>query len=257
MITVREDTLESMMKSLCGERPALQSAHVEGRLDGMLLSTVIRQNYHNHTEKNLEIVYTFPLGWGSSLLGLDAEIGGKRLQGVVVEKKQAEKQYEEANDEGDTPVMVQESSPGLYTANLGNIKAGESIGVEIRCAQLLRFEQGQIRVKIPTVIAPRYGDAHKEGGLAPHETDKVDLGAKYPLTIRLNITGEAAKAKITCPSHKTAITTTENGVSVALESGAMLDRDFILLLQGLAGHSFALSVPDEEAHTVLASFCPK
>jgi len=248
---------ESTMQSARGEKLALQSVHVEGQLDGLLLSTVIRQTYHNNTGKNLEIVYTFPVGWGSSLLGLEVEIGNKRLQGVVIEKKEAEEKYEKAIDEGDTPVMVQESSPGLYTANLGNIKADESINVEIRCAQLLRFEQDQIRVKIPTVIAPRYGDAHKAGGLAPHETDKVNLDAKYPFTIRLNITGESAKAKISSPSHTTAISSTENGVTVLLESGAMLDRDFILLLQGLAGHSFALSVPDEEGHTVLASFCPK
>jgi len=249
---------ESMMESPNGEKLALQSVRVEGRLDGLLLSTVIRQHYRNDTAKNLEIVYTFPLGYGNSLLGLTVEMAGKRLQGVVIEKKEAEERYEKALEEGDTPIMVQESSPGLYTANLGNIKAHETISVEIRCAQLLRFEQDQIRVKIPTVIAPRYGDPHKDGGLAPHETDRVDLAAKYAFSVRLDIMGETAKAKITSPSHPdTVITATENGASVLLEAGAMLDRDFILILQGLAGHSFALSVPDEERHTVLASFCPK
>jgi len=252
------DTPESLMESPSGEKLALQAVRVEGSLDGLLLSTVIRQRYRNDTAKNLEIIYTFPLGCGNSLLGLTVEMGNKRLQGVVIEKKEAEERYEKALEEGDTPIMVQESSPGLYTANLGSIKARESVSVEIRCARLLRFEQGQIRVKIPTVIAPRYGDPHKSGGLAPHETDKVDLSARYPFSIRLDILGETAKAKITSPSHPdTAITATENGASVLLEAGAMLDRDFILLLQGLAGHSFALSGPDEERHTVLASFCPK
>ena len=252
------ETPESLMASPSGEKLALESVRVEGRLDGLLLSTVIRQNYRNDTAKNLEIIYTFPLGCAAALLGLTVEMGGRRLQGVVIEKKEAEERYEKALEEGDTPIMVQESSPGLYTANLGNIKAKEAISVEIRCAQLLRFEQDRIRVKIPTVIAPRYGDPHKSGGLAPHETDKVDLSARYPFSVRLDIMGETAKAKITSPSHPdTVITATENGASVLLEAGAMLDRDFILVLQGLAGHSFALSVPDEERHTVLASFCPK
>jgi len=250
-----EQTIE--MAAIDGTTIALQSVHITGQISGLLLSTSIRQQYYNDSGKALEVVYTFPLGWDSSLLGMEVEIGSKRLQGVVIEKKEAEAKYEKAIEEGDTPVMVQESSPGLYTANLGNIKAGESIGVEIRTAQLLRFEQDQIRVKIPTVIAPRYGDPHKDGGLAPHESDGVDFLVRYPFTICLNITGETAKAKITSPSHKTVITATDNDVSVLLESEAALDRDFILLLQGLAGHSFALSVADEEHHTMLASFCPK
>jgi Ca-activated chloride channel family protein len=248
---------EAILKSVTGERIALQSVHVEGQLDGLLLSTTIRQEYHNDTGKNLEIVYTFPIGWGTTLLGMDTEIGGKRLQGVVIEKKEAEEKYEEALDKGDTPVMVQQSAPGLYTANLGNIKADESIAVEIRCAQLLRFEQGRIRVKIPTVIAPRYGDAHKEGGLAPHETDAVDFKARYPLTISLNIHGEAAKAAMSSPSHAVDIKATDDSVSVLLKSGAMLDRDFILLLEGLEGHSFALTAKDGDQHMALASFCPR
>lgn len=247
----------SILRSTTGEHIALQSVHVEGQLDGLLLSNTIRQNYRNNTGKNLEIVYTFPVGWGTSLLGMDVEIGGKRLQGVVIERKEAEEKYEKAIDEGDTPVMVQEASPGLYTANLGNIKAGEAVSVEVHTAQLLRFEQGQLRVKIPTVIAPRYGDAHKEGGLAPHETAAVDITAAYPFTVRLNIAGECAKAKISSPSHKVAIERVENGISVLLESGGMLDRDFILLLQGLKGRSFAALIPDGEQHVMLASFCPE
>jgi Ca-activated chloride channel family protein len=247
---------ETILKSSTGERIALQSVHIEGQLDGLLLSTTVRQNYHNDTGKNLEVVYTFPVGWGATLLGMDAEIAGKRLQGVVIERQEAERKYEKAVEQGDTPIMVQQSAPGVFTANLGNIKDKESVGIEIRCAQLLRFEQGRIRIKIPTVIAPRYGDAHKEGVLAPHETDAVDLSARYPLTVHLKIVGETAKAHVTSPSHIVTVSPVEDGLSVILESGAVLDRDFILLLEGLEGHSFALTAQDGEQHMMLASFCP-
>jgi Ca-activated chloride channel family protein len=252
-----DDSQASMLQGTKGEKIALQSVSVEGQLDGLLLGTTIRQNYHNNTGKNLEIVYTFPVAFDTTLLGMSVVIGDKRLQGVVIEKKQAEKEYEKALEEGDTPIMVQESSPGLYTANLGNIKAKENVSIEIQCSQLLRFEQGQIRVKIPTTIAPRYGDSYKEGGLSRHETAAVDLSASYPLTVRLNVHGESAKANISCPSHTVIIWHEEDSVSVLLESGAMLDRDFILLLQNLSGHSFALASPDGEQHAMLASFCPK
>ena len=245
------------MKSVRGESMTLRSVHIEGQINGLMLSTSIRQHYHNDSGKPLEIVYTFPIGHGVTLLGMDADIGGKRLKAAVIEKRQAEQKYEKAIDEGDTPVMVQEASPGLYTANLGNIKQNESVSIEIHCGQLLRFEQGRIRVKIPTVIAPRYGDAHRQGGLAPHETDAVDLTAEYPLTVRMQILGATAKAKVTSPSHAVSLVPREDGITVFLESGAMLDRDFILLLEGLAGHAFAVTAHDAEEHMMLASFCPQ
>jgi Ca-activated chloride channel family protein len=86
-------------------------------MDGLLLRASIQQEYVNETGKNLEIVYTFPLAWGATLLGLDAEIGGRRLNAVVLEKKEAEKKYEDSLEKGDTPMLLQSSGPGLYTAN--------------------------------------------------------------------------------------------------------------------------------------------
>lgn len=160
---------------------ALKSVHMEGRLDGLMLSMTAQQRYCNETGKNLEMAYTFPLAWGATLMGMDVDISGKRLQATVIEKKEAHQQYEKAIDEGDTPVMEEQSATGLYTANLGNIKNGESVTVAIRYAQLLRFEQGRVRLSIPTVIAPRYGDAHRQGGLSPHESDSVDLAGGVSL----------------------------------------------------------------------------
>ena len=235
---------EAGLASTGGDAVALKRIHMEGRVDGLMFSMAIQQHYRNETGKNLEVVYTFPLAWGATLLDMNAAIAGKRLQATVVEKKIAEERYEEAIDEGDTPVMVEQSASGLYTANLGNIKNKEEVTIEVRYAQLLRFEQGQIRLSVPTVIAPRYGDAHRQGGLAPHESDAVDISASYPLTLKIDLLGQIAKAKIHSPSHKFSISAIESGISVLLQSDAFLDRDFILTLAGLEGQAFALTAPD-------------
>ena len=250
-------TQETSFKSATGETVALKSVHLSGNLEGLLLSMKVQQRYRNDTGKNLETVYTFPLAWGATLLGLNVEIAGKRLQATVIEKKNATKKYEKAIDDGDTPVMVELSASGLYTANLGNLKDKEEVTIEIEYAQLLRFEQGQVRLCIPTVIAPRFGESHQSGGLALHETDSVNPMAEYPLTLKLDILGQIARAKLTCPSHKVSTTAIEHGLAVLMESGGMLDRDFILNLEGLAGHSFAVTAPDGDQKMVLASFCPQ
>ncbi len=246
----------SQMMSPEGLAATLQSVQMEGQLDGLLLSIKTRQHYKNARKTNLEAVYTFPLPWGATLLGLNAEIDGHRLQGTVMEKKQATQRYEKAIDEGDTPIMVERSAKGLYTANLGNLKPGEVAVVEIEYAQLLRFEQGQIRINVPTTVGPRYGDAHKTGGLAAHESVDASVLAEYPLNIKITLLGEAALASVQCPSHAVSMTRQDDSLLVSLEQGAFLDRDFVLLLQGLQGHSFASVAPDGDGFAVLASFCP-
>jgi Ca-activated chloride channel family protein len=239
-----------------GEAATLRSVHIEGRLDGLLLQLKSRQRYRNDGKNNLETVYTFPLPRGATLLGLNAEIDGHRLQGTVLEKKQATERYEKAIDAGDTPIMVERSASGLYTANLGNLKPGESAVIEIEYAQLLRFEQGQIRITVPTTVAPRYGDAHRSGGLARHESVEASLLVDYPLTLQLTLAGQAAQSNVQSPSHKVELQKLADTVRVSLKQDAFLDRDFVLLLQGLQGKSFSTVTPDGEHYAVLASYCP-
>ena len=250
-------TETAQLVSRTGEAATLQSVQIEGRLDGLLLTMTTRQHYKNKGETNLEAVYTFPLPWSATLLGLNAEIDGHRLQGTVLERKEATERYEKAIDEGDTPIMVERSARGLYTANLGNLKPGESAVIEIVYAQLLRFEQDQICITVPTTVAPRYGDEHQTGGLAPHESVDASLLVEYPLTVKITLTGEMALAGVQCPSHTVVTAHHEDALVVTLEQGAFLDRDFVLLLQGLQGKSFVTVAPDGKQFAVLASFCPQ
>ncbi len=247
------------MMSHDGLDATLQSVHIEGHLDGLLLRLKTRLHFKNTRSNNLEAVYTFPLAWGATLLGLTAEIDGHRLKGVVLEKKQATQCYEKAIDEGDTPVMVERSAEGLYTANLGNLKPGEEAVVEIEYAQLLRFEQGLIRITVPTTVAPRYGDAQNTGGLAAHESVSASILAQYPLTVRITLAGEVARATFLCPSHTVAMSALEDGMEISLQQGGFLDRDFVLLLKDLEGRTFANVATDSgsDGFVVLASFCPE
>ena len=238
--------------------PSLKSVTISGDVHGLLFTSLIRQEYKNESGKVLEVLYTFPVAWRSALLGLHVEIGDKRLDGVVIENKQAEQQYEKAIADGDSPVMVQQSAKGLYTVNLGNIKPDDSVVVEIRCARLLSFEQGRIRLCIPTVISERYGDPHKLGVLAPHESAGLDIAARYQFALQIRLFGALAKGGVSCPSHPISSSAIENGLCVTLEDdSAVLDRDFVLLMEGLSGISFAQYVRGEEENMVLASFAPQ
>lgn len=240
-----------------GQSVALKSVHLDGRIEGLLLTMKVRQSYFNDSDETIEASYTFPAGWGANLLSFCVELNGKRMQAVALEKKKAEKKYEKAIEEGDTPVMLEKSPLGLYTANLGNLKVGECAVIEIEYAQLLRFESGRLRVTVPTVIGQRYGDQAEQGHIAPHQGVDVDPLVEYPFTACVDVLGSTANGEITCPSHPTIITSVEGGKRIELTTGGMLDRDFILCIDELDGASFASAAADEEEYAVVASFCPK
>ena len=239
-----------------GNQVALKGVHAEGHLEGLMLVMTLRQQYRNDTDRNLETVYTFPLAFGATLLGLKVEIGGRRLHGAVIGAPEARERYEAALEDGDTPVMVEKASEGLFTANLGNLMPGESVVIELEYAQLLRFEQGRIRLTVPTVIAQRYGNPQAKGRLKPHETAAVDPLADYAFSLRLRLLGAIARARVSCPSHRIRTALTNDGVDVLLERGGLLDRDFILNLENLWGFSCASRAADGPQTAVLASFCP-
>jgi Ca-activated chloride channel family protein len=127
----------------------------QGRLDAVLFELTLRQTYRNTSSRVLEVLYTFPLPPTAVMLGFASELSGERQDGVIVAKHDAERQYEASLEEGDAPVMLETFAHGLHSANIGNFKPGDDIVLECRFAQLLHFEQGRLRVSIPTTIAPR------------------------------------------------------------------------------------------------------
>jgi Ca-activated chloride channel family protein len=252
---------ETGMKTRDGEPVSLKSVHIDAEIRGLMLNVTTQQHYVNKSRRNLEIVYTFPLPAHAVILGLELQIGEKTLRGVVMEKSKAEENYEEAVHKGDLPVMVEHSGPGLYTANLGNLKRGQSVIIKVEWAQLLSVRDGCVRVAVPTVVGQRFGDAHAQGALAAHQTDESSLLVEYPLSFRLAIRGELANARVSCPSHWTQTSTNDSEKEaskvVTLDAGAAMDRDIIITLSDLKRYEFFTSEMNPDGTvTALASFYP-
>ncbi|MDR2422238.1 MAG: VIT and VWA domain-containing protein, partial [Deltaproteobacteria bacterium] len=243
-----------------GQSISLKSVSIKGEIKGLSLKLSVRQSYQNDTGENLEIVYVFPVAYGCELMGLKVTHNGKAKTGKVYPKKTAWQKYEEAIDEGDSPILVETNSPGLFTANLGNVLPGDEIQVEYSYFELLKFEVDQIRVVVPTTVAPRYGDLKETGELKEHESIEPSLTARYPLELAIDVVGDLAESSISSPNHSIETSFAPGLATVALANGAIMDRDFVLILKRVKAleKSFALCAydPVEKRHAVLASFCP-
>lgn len=246
-----------------GEPMMLEGVRATGEVRGLMLEMSVEQRFRNSIGKNVEIVYSFPLPWGAVLLGIDVQLGDQHLAGSIIEKNQAEVRYEEMLSEGNAAVMLEKNRDCSYSLNLGNLAAGENCVIKLRYAQTLQFEQRGLRLLIPTVIAPRYGDAVTEGGMQPHQAPVHDLLAEYPFDIELSLHGELARAQVASPSHSIGIARSSTGadtiLTISLARRGTLDRDFVLVIDQLTQDSAAILARDfvePEGVVALASFCP-
>ena len=240
----------------------LKGVKVTGDLRGLLFEASVEQRFSNPSDKHVEVVYSFPLPDGGILLGVDVVLGGKQLSGSVVERKQAEASYENALADGDAAIMLEENHDRSYCLNLGNLAPMEDCIVTIRYAQTLQFEQYGLRLMIPTVIAPRFGDAVRDGGLRSHQVPETSFVSEYSFDLQLRLHGDLVKARIASPSHPISLLREEaegDVVTLSLARNSFLDRDFVLVLDKLADNSIVVQSPDfavPTATAVLASFCP-
>ena len=246
-----EETL-CILKDSHGRQVALTEVKANVRLHDLVAEVEVEQFYTNPQNENIETVYTFPLPIGAVLLGLHVEIGGKKLSGHVIERKKAERDYEEAITDGNSAVMLQDSGPGLYTASIGNLMANESAVIRYRYALMLSWQGSRLRFLLPTTIAPRYGDA-EAAGIQPHQIPASSLDVEYPFHLTVLVEGALASATIASPTHAISFERLTNGIAAKLSGYAAMDRDFVLTLESETAQSTCIYTRDGEEHVAVAS----
>ena len=107
--------------------------------------------------------------------------------------------------------------------NFGNLMAGESAVIRYRYAMVLSWQGEQLRLLLPTMLAPRYGNPFK-AGLLSHQVPETSLTVDYPFDLEFLIEGSLVDSKISSPTHAIATSRTDTGVKLSLTNAALLDR---------------------------------
>ena len=250
---------QANMISRIGAELMLQGIKASGAVKGRLLVMSLEQSYRNTSDTNTEITYTFPLPFGAVLLEVEVELNGEQLKGEVTAKNTARARYEAAISTGNTGILLERNHDGSFTLELGNLMAREECKIMVRYGQLLATEHGQIRLMLPTTIAPRYGNPLTEGRLQPHQVPVTDMTAQYSFGIDVMLFGELGQANVSSPSHSTGYFPVSGGLMVRLAQRGHLDRDFVLVISDLRHPSDALAAPDlyqDGQYAVMANFNP-
>jgi len=223
----------------------------------LLVTCLARQVYRNAGKTNREVVYTFPLSWKSVVTEFAVTSGGERLVAKAIEKREAEERYEKALEKGDSPMMLEvDESEGLCTASLGNLMPGEELVLEISLAWMADWDNGAVRIAIPTVVADRYDPDGSQGGLLPHQRVESNFLAEYPCSAHFDLSGILAFGTVSCPGRTIKVSHKPGRTIVDVPCG-YADRDLALIVSELRQTPPSLYARDGADWVICPSFTPQ
>lgn len=211
-----------------GRALPLERTEVRGSVAGAIADITVRQVFRNDVEVPIEAVYLFPLPHQASVYRMQFRIADRVVQGVVKEKAEARRAYEQARSEGRAATLLEEDKPSLFTLSVANVAPGVTIEVEMGYQEVLAYDDGRWRLVFPMVAPERYADVPSQGpvGLPRRATRE-----RAPdVSIEVMVRGDGEVESLRSPSHRVHTRHTDDGVPiVSLDAGeALPNKDFVL-----------------------------
>ncbi|TDD78985.1 VWA domain-containing protein, partial [Actinomadura darangshiensis] len=244
----------------------LDSVDVRASVTGLVAGIEVVQGFRNPFDVPLEATYIFPLPDRAAVTALRMEADDRVIEGELKERGQARQDYDTAITAGQRAAIAEEDRPDVFTMRVGNILPGERVTIRLTLDQPLPHESASSTTfRFPLVVAPRYIpgaplDDERAGSGVADDTDAVPDASRisppvllpgFPNPVRLAVTVDIDPAGLPLTQVRSALhVVAEEGdgerVTVRLQPGERLDRDFILRLDFAPHESAALSlVPDE------------
>ncbi|MGO9465024.1 MAG: VIT domain-containing protein [Isosphaeraceae bacterium] len=236
------------LETIRGRLP-LAALDVHGRIDGLLAQVTMRQVFVNVNHEPLEATYIFPLPDRAAVTGFRMEVAGRVIEGVLQERAQARREYDQALRQGHRATIAEEERPGVFTLRVGNLMPGDRAAVELTMAGALPYLDGEVTFRFPLVVAPRYIpgvplDGPSVGDGAAVDTDAVPDASRisppvllpsFPSPVRLSLAVDLHDSGVPAEDVRVSLHAVceepahdEGMRRIILKPGARLDRDFIL-----------------------------
>lgn len=226
----------------------LKAMEVRAKIDGLVVRTSVRQTFVNTTGEPLEATYIFPLPDRAAVVSFRMEVAGRIVEGVLKERGEARRDYDDAIRRGQRAAIAEEERPNVFTMRAGNILPGETATVQLAVAGPLAARDGEVEFRFPLVVAPRYipgvplDGAPAGDGVMPDTSDVPDasritppvLLPGFPNPVRLSFEVELNPAGLPVSDIRSSLHAVDvspvasNVHTIRLEAGERLNRDFIL-----------------------------
>lgn len=231
----------------------LAGVDIKARVADRVASVTITQTFKNTHSEHLEAVYIFPLSGGCVVSDFEMRVGTRVVKGVVQERAEARRQYQQAIDDGKRAALLEQERDDVFTVQVGNLPPGEEVTVVMTYSERLPFfENGKTELRLPLVVGQRYipgGDLTRPAvGLGTaYDTDQVPDASRITppmlapgfdpqvgLAISVEIastdeSGASGVSELGCSQHATSVSLDADTVRIELaKENERLNRDFVL-----------------------------
>ena len=208
----------------------LVATDVRVEIAGIVARTHVTQRFVN-ADGWREGVYVFPLPESAAVDRLELRMGSRRIQGQIRERAQARRAYEQAKAQGTKAALVEQERPNLFTTSVAPIGPNEEVVVAIEYQQSLRFDDGQVALRFPMAVTPRYipgGSVPDAPRITPPVVDPAQ-GKVLPVTLTVVLDAGFPIAKLQSRYHRVTVDEAVDGrIAVTLDGPVPADRDFLL-----------------------------
>src|SRR5947208_11878295 len=194
----------------------LEHTEVKALVSGFIATVEVTQQFQNPYDARIEAVYVFPLPHNASVNDFVMTIGERRIRGIIRERREAERIYQEAKERGYVASLLTEERPNIFTQSVANIEPGRAIDVNIKYFHTLDYVDGWYEFVFPMVVGPRFNPpgttngigAVERGGrgasgqstevqyLRPHERSGHDI------SLAVNIDAGVPVEQVECKPHQ-------------------------------------------------------
>ena len=244
----------------------LKRVSVDAKLRAFAADVTITQVFRNDETKPIEAVYCFSIEEQAAIYSFTARIDDREIVAQLKEKKEAQKQYTEALQQGHGAYLMEqdEKSQDNFIINVGALPPSKECTITIAYVSELEFVQGSIiRFVVPTTIAPRY-NPEKGGTASPAgTTSKYVQSSPYTIEFRCHVdkmgrsSEEEYIARINSPSHPIQVDFAQQDAYVVTfaQQNTHLDRDILINIE--LTNQRANTIVAVESGAVMAAFVPK
>ena len=254
----------------------LTAMEVDARVAGVIASIEVAQTYVNTTGVAIEATYIFPLPERAAVHRFRMEVAGRVVEGVVEERGEAREQYDRAIAAGHRAAITEQERPGVFTLRVGNLMPGEVATVRISIVGPLPIDDGEVTLRFPLVVAPRYIPGHGLGGdqaglgVAADSDAVPDAsrisppvllpGCPNPVRLGLRVALADHAVREVASSLHAVMTSVSDAQMIEVRPGERLNRDFILRWR-IDGSELSSSLvcaddPDGRAGTFMLTVVP-
>jgi len=237
----------------------LQSTEVKITVMGVIARTHLTQKFVNSSDAWVEAVYAFPLPEGAAVDHMRMKIGERLIEGLIKEKNEAKRIFQEAAREGKKAALVEQHRPNLFTTSVANIPPQAEVEVMIEYQQLLQWRDDQFSLTFPMAITPRF-EPGSDGTISQVQQvgkwgvmsdelntslnllppDKaLDAPPLNPVSLEVELNSGFPLAELKSRYHAIdELPLSDNNVFITLKDEAVAaDRDFVLQWRPKASHA--------------------